>query len=78
MCLELSHSRARSLRLFPRFTETKEVVGGFAILEAGSLQQAIELTRRFLKIHGDTWDIECEVRPLVGPDFGAKGGARSA
>jgi hypothetical protein len=60
------------------FTETKEVVGGFAILEAGSLQEAIELTRRFLKIHGDTWDIECEVRQLDGPDFGAEGGARSA
>jgi hypothetical protein len=52
------------------FTETKEVVGGFAILEAGSLREAIELTRQFLKIHGDTWDIECEVRPLDGPDFG--------
>ena len=52
------------------FTETKEVVGGFAILEAGSLREAIELTRQFLKIHGDTWDIECEVRQLDGPDFG--------
>lgn len=60
------------------FTETKEVVGGFAILEAGSLQEAIELTRRFLKIHGDTWDIECEVRQLDGPDFGTEGQARSA
>ena len=52
------------------FTETKEVVGGFAILEAGSLREAVELTRQFLKIHGDTWDIECEVRQLDGPDFG--------
>ena len=60
------------------FTETKEVVGGFAIFEAGSLQEAIELTRRFLKIHGDTWDIECEVRQLDGPDFGAEGCARPA
>jgi hypothetical protein len=60
------------------FTETKEVVGGFAILEAGSLREAIELTRRFLKIHGDTWDIECEVRQLDGPDFGTEAEARSA
>ena len=60
------------------FTETKEVVGGFAILEAGSMQQAIELTKRFLKIHGDTWDIECEVRQLDGPDFGAEAETRSA
>ena len=52
------------------FTETKEVVGGFALIEAESMQQAIELTKRFLRIHGDEWDIECEVRPLAGPEFG--------
>ena len=52
------------------FAETKEVVGGFAILEGASMEQAIELTERFLKIHGEEWDIECEVRPLDGPEFG--------
>jgi hypothetical protein len=52
------------------FTETKEVVGGFAILEAASKEEAIELTKRFLRIHGDTWDIDCEVRQIEGPDFG--------
>src|SRR5215813_3715823 len=35
------------------FAETKEVIGGFAILEAASKQQAIELTKRFLRVHGD-------------------------
>src|SRR5687767_11199049 len=30
------------------FTETKEVIGGFAILEAKSMAEAIEMTRRFL------------------------------
>src|SRR5215831_4998327 len=35
------------------FTESKEVVGGFAILQADSKEQAIELTRRFLHIAGD-------------------------
>jgi hypothetical protein len=54
------------------FAETKEVIGGFAILEAGSMREAIELTRRFLRIHGDTWDIECEVRQLDGPEFGTE------
>ena len=49
------------------FTETKEVIGGYAILEAKSKAEAIELTKRFLKIHGDEWDIECEVRQLDGP-----------
>jgi hypothetical protein len=52
------------------FTETKEVIGGFAIIEAASMAEAIELTKRFLRVHGDTWDIECEVRPLDGPEFG--------
>ena len=55
------------------FTETKEVIGGYAILEAASMQDAVELTRRFLKVHGDEWDIECEVRQLDGPEFGSQG-----
>ena len=54
------------------FTETKEVIGGFAIVEAGSMQEAIELTKRFLKIHGEGWEIECELRQLDGPEFGAE------
>jgi hypothetical protein len=56
------------------FTETKEVIGGFAILEAKSKEEAVELTKQFLRIHGDEWDIECEVRPLDGPEFGAQAG----
>ena len=52
------------------FTETKEVIGGYAILEAKSKDEAIELTRRFLKTHGEDWDIECEVRQLDGPEVG--------
>jgi hypothetical protein len=54
------------------FTETKEVIGGYAVLEAKSMQDAIELTKRFLRVHGDEWDIECEVRPLDGPEFGVQ------
>jgi len=51
------------------FTETKEVIGGYAVLEAKSKEEAIELTKRFLKVHGDEWDVECEVRQLDGPEF---------
>src|SRR3982751_7015163 len=40
------------------FTESKEVIGGYAILEAASMKDAVELTQRFLAIHGDEWDIE--------------------
>ena len=53
------------------FTETKEVIGGYAMLEASSMKEAIELTKRFLAVHGSEWDIECEVRPLDGPECGA-------
>ena len=52
------------------FTETKEVIGGYALLEARSKAEAVELTRRFLQVHGVDWDVECEVRPLDGPEFG--------
>ena len=53
------------------FTESKEVIGGYAVLEAKSKEHAVELTKRFLEVHGDEWDIECEVRALDGPEFGA-------
>lgn len=52
------------------FTETKEVIGGYAIIKADSKDEAIELTKRFLKVHGDEWVVECEVRQLEEPDFG--------
>ena len=51
------------------FTESKEVVGGYAILNAASKEEAIELTRRFLLVHGDEWELDCEVRQLEEPDF---------
>ncbi|HET9818491.1 MAG TPA: YciI family protein [Rhodanobacteraceae bacterium] len=49
------------------FTEGKEVVGGYAILEAQSKQEAVELAKRFVKTHGDAWTVECEVRQLMEP-----------
>lgn len=46
------------------FTETKEMVGGFAILKANSKAEAIELTRQFLSVVGQG---ECELRQLYEP-----------
>ena len=43
------------------FVETKEVVGGFAILEAASKEEAIEMARTFLGVAGDG---ECEIRQV--------------
>jgi len=66
------HRGGRLTVLDGPFTETKEVIGGYAILEAQSKAQAVELTRRFLEVHGADWDIECEVRQLDGPELGCK------
>jgi hypothetical protein len=35
------------------FTEAREAVGGFALVEVGSKEEAIELGRRFRRIVGD-------------------------
>jgi hypothetical protein len=43
------------------FTEAKELVGGFALIQAKSKQEAIEYTKRFLKIAGDG---ETEIRQV--------------
>jgi hypothetical protein len=61
------------------FTESKEVVGGFALLDFKSKAEAIRWTERFLALIGDG---ECEVRRLYegtgdcGP--GPEAQARSA
>jgi hypothetical protein len=49
------------------FTETKEVVGGYAILDAKSREEALTLARRFMELHLRHWPTfegECEVRPF--------------
>ena len=43
------------------FTESKEVVGGFAILKAKSKEEAIQLAKDFLKVVGEG---ECEIRQI--------------
>ena len=50
------------------FAEAKEVVGGFFILEAADKAAAVEMTRRFVEIHGRVlgadFQLECEVREI--------------
>jgi hypothetical protein len=43
------------------FTESKEVIGGFAILRANSKEEAIQLLKDFLQVAGDG---ECELRQI--------------
>jgi hypothetical protein len=53
------------------FTEAKEVIGGFAMHEVRSKEEAIELSRRFMQIHAEIWpefEGTCELRQVFGPD----------
>jgi hypothetical protein len=59
------------------FTETKEVIAGFAILEAKSMTDALALTKRFLEIHGDEWTLECELRQIEQVEFGCESQVRA-
>jgi hypothetical protein len=50
------------------FVETKELVGGYAILEAPSRDAAIEMMRGFMQLHEKYWPAwqgECELREMV-------------
>jgi hypothetical protein len=50
------------------FAETKELVGGYAIFDLKSKEQAIEAGRRFMQIHADvlgsSYEGELEIRPM--------------
>jgi hypothetical protein len=45
------------------FSESKEIIGGFALIKAESKQEAVEVTKRFLKTAGDG---ETEIRQVHG------------
>jgi len=53
------------------FTETKEVIGGYALVDVKSNDEAMALATRFMDLHRVHWPAfegECEVRPLEGMD----------
>ena len=56
------------------FAETKELVGGFAILEAASKEEAIRLGREFMQVHvnvlGPSYEGTLEVRQMFDPASG--------
>ncbi len=47
------------------FTEAKEMIAGFAIVEVNSLDEALEVSRRFYAVVGEG---QGEIRQLIGPD----------
>jgi hypothetical protein len=55
------------------FTESKEVIGGWAILKADSKAQAVRIATEFMELHRKYWpgfDGESEVRPMFDPRMG--------
>jgi hypothetical protein len=56
------------------FTESKEVIGGFAILQANSKQEAIKLAKDFLEVVGGG---ECELRQIYEADTCTQSAAKS-
>lgn len=56
------------------FTESKEIVGGYAIFSVGSKAEAVDLGRRFLEVHaailGPKHVMEVELREMVDPPGG--------
>ncbi|MFF7458017.1 YciI family protein [Kitasatospora sp. NPDC008115] len=46
------------------FTETKEVVGGYALLQCKDKAEAVEWTRRFLETHPAQWTVGAELRQI--------------
>jgi hypothetical protein len=56
------------------FTESKEVIGGFAILQANSKEEAIKLVKDFLVVVGGG---ECELRQIYEAATGTQAAARA-
>ncbi|HEY1889431.1 MAG TPA: YciI family protein [Steroidobacteraceae bacterium] len=55
------------------FSETKEVIGGWAILKGDSKAEALRIAREFMELHRKYWpqfEGETEVRPMFEPGAG--------
>ena len=66
---EVRIRKRRMMVLDGPFTETKEVIGGFAIFELPDEAAAIASARRFLDLHlrfMPDWEGTCEVRQIAG------------
>jgi len=55
------------------FVESKEIIGGWAILKADSKAEAIRIATEFMDMHRKHWPLfegESEVRPMFEPGTG--------
>ncbi len=64
-------SRGKLATIDGPFAEAKEVVGGFAIFDLKSKEEAVEGAVRFMELHlkhWPGWEGETEVRQIFGPE----------
>jgi len=57
------------------FSESKEVIGGWAILNASSKAEAVRIATEFMELHRKHWpefEGESEVRPMFEPELRAE------
>lgn len=55
------------------FSESKEIIGGWAILKCDTREQALRIGREFMELHHKHWpefEGESEVRPMFEPGQG--------
>ena len=55
------------------FSEAKEVIGGWAILNAATKEDAVRIATEFMELHRKHWpgfDGESELRPMFDPGVG--------
>ena len=55
------------------FTEAKEIIGGWAILQAPTREEAVRISKEFMELHRKHWPGfvgESEVRPMFAPGEG--------
>jgi hypothetical protein len=64
-------SRGQLTTLDGPFAEAKEVVGGYAVFELNSKEEAVEGAVRFMELHRKhwpEWEGETEIRQVFGPE----------
>ena len=56
------------------FSESKEVIGGWAILQGASKGDVMRMATEFMELHRKHWpgfDGEAEIRPMFDPGMGS-------
>jgi len=71
MSTRIRLSQGQVTKIDGPFTEAKEVIGGYAVFELKSKEEAIEGALRFMELHKKHWpgwEGETEIRQIFGPE----------